>query len=194
MAEIRQKNKSTYFKFPLIDVNTNSFYTTSAWGSLTLSSIECYSFNPTSATAISISNTPVQIGSTGIWSLYLTSAEMNPTDDTEMIIKLKANEIYEQGILISLTDYNNNTLADTNNRIVGIQGTKHTLDDLSDIMVSDILTGTIDNKTVEEVLEILLAYSSGRITKDGDIYTYLKQNNTDTLFQLSASNDERVRL
>jgi hypothetical protein len=76
---------------------------------------------------------------------------------------------------------------------IEITGTKNSLDVLQDISVSDILNGTVDVKTVKETLEVLLAYSQGRIVKSGSNYAYYKQNNTTALFNLQATPSERTR-
>lgn len=64
---------------------------------------------------------------------------------------------------------------------------------LNDITVANILAGTVDTRTVEDILEILLAYSSGRITVSGTAYTYYSQNNSSSLFTLTGSTSERTR-
>lgn len=64
---------------------------------------------------------------------------------------------------------------------------------LNDISVADILAGTIDTKTVSEILEILLAYSSGRISVSGNVFTYYRQNNSSSVFTLTGSTSERTR-
>lgn len=65
---------------------------------------------------------------------------------------------------------------------------------LNDISVGDILNGTVDTKTVNEILEILLAYVNGRITVNGNTLTYYKQNNSTSLFTLTGSDSERTRI
>lgn len=52
---------------------------------------------------------------------------------------------------------------------------------------------TIDGKTHEEVLEILLAYSQGKIERTNDTYVYKKQDNTTTLFTLTSASATRTR-
>ncbi len=64
---------------------------------------------------------------------------------------------------------------------------------LNDISVADILSGTVDTKTLEEIFEILLAYANGRITVSGNNFTYYKQNNSTTLFTLAGSDTARTR-
>jgi hypothetical protein len=64
---------------------------------------------------------------------------------------------------------------------------------LNDISVSDILNGVVDTKTVEEILEILLAYANGRILVSGNSYTYYKQDNSESLFTLTGSDTTRIR-
>jgi len=76
---------------------------------------------------------------------------------------------------------------------IEISGTKNTLDVLEDISVSDILSGNVDGKTVEAVLEVLLSYSQGKIIKSGSNYTYYKQDNATSLFTLTASPTSRTR-
>ena len=76
---------------------------------------------------------------------------------------------------------------------IEITGTKNSLDVLQDISVSDILNGTIDVKTLKQTLEVLLAYSQGRIVKTGSNYAYYKQDNVTTLFNLQATPSERTR-
>jgi len=52
---------------------------------------------------------------------------------------------------------------------------------LNDITVADILAGTVDSKTVEDIYKILLAYAYGDITRSGNDYVY-KDQSDNTLF------------
>ena len=61
-------------------------------------------------------------------------------------------------------------------------------------IVDSILSATIDTKTFEQVMEILLAMASGKIIKSGSNYAYLKQDNGTTLFTLETSTSARERL
>jgi len=63
---------------------------------------------------------------------------------------------------------------------------------LNDITVADILAGTVDTKTVSEILEILLAYNNGRITVSGNVFTYYKQDGTTSLFVITGTDTERT--
>ena len=121
MAEIlRQKNQPTTFVFPLVSSGSNNYYTTSAWNDLTNKSISAYSWADTVApTILSLSQTPSQISATGLWSLSATADEMNPGSGAHdyIAIKLKANEIQEQTLLVILTSYSFQNLADTTNKV-----------------------------------------------------------------------------
>lgn len=63
---------------------------------------------------------------------------------------------------------------------------------LNDITVNDILSGTVDTKTVNQILEILLAYINGKITVSGNNYIYYKQDGTTELFTITAAESERT--
>lgn len=63
---------------------------------------------------------------------------------------------------------------------------------LNDITVNDILSGTVDTKTVNQILEILLAYINGKITVSGNNYIYYKQDGTTSLFTITAAESERT--
>ena len=63
---------------------------------------------------------------------------------------------------------------------------------LNDITVNDILSGTVDTKTVNQILEILLAYVNGKITVSGNNYIYYKQDGTTELFTITAAEAERT--
>lgn len=79
------------------------------------------------------------------------------------------------------------TLTNTINTISGNIST------LNDISVSDILNGTIDGITTSGILEILLAYSQGKIERSDNTYVYKKQDNSTTLFTLTVGSTERTR-
>ncbi len=61
-------------------------------------------------------------------------------------------------------------------------------------IVDAIFGKVIDTKTFEEISEILLAYSTGKIERTGSTYVYKKQDNTTTLFTLVSSPTDRTRL
>jgi hypothetical protein len=60
-------------------------------------------------------------------------------------------------------------------------------------IVTAIFGNTIDTKTFAQISEIMLAYSTGKIEKSGADYLYKKQDNTTTLFTLTASPTDRTR-
>lgn len=73
-------------------------------------------------------------------------------------------------------------------------------DTLDSVMVSatsaatsDIFGTTIDTKTFEEILEILLAMASGKITRSGTLFTFYKQDNTTALYTLQSERSQRTR-
>jgi len=102
---LRVKNVATKIQFPLLDATTSDYFTGTAWGSLTNASLEAYSWGDgTNAVVLAIAGTPTEIGTTGLWSLSLTQAELNPNAgvDDYIIIKLNADEIMEQALLINL--------------------------------------------------------------------------------------------
>lgn len=107
MAELlREKNVATKVVFPLIDsANRPQYFSGTVWGSLTNASVTAYSWADDEAAAtLSISGTPSELGSTGLWELSLTQSEMNPDsgNDDYISIKLNADEIDEQTLLIYL--------------------------------------------------------------------------------------------
>jgi len=269
----RIKNHETYLTFPLLDSENYEPYYTSAWSALSGASIVSYSYNDsTSAVAHTITSTPNRIDSTGLWQLHLSTSETNPNsgNDDYMIIKMDAQEIVSQTMLIKLvgTDFNdvtdaiklktdnlpndpasntvvysrlatsgyttsptvvqirqeldaNSTKLDVNigsrlatsaysdvssditsikaqTDLMSFSGSNlnvRVLDSgiLNDISVADILAGTVDTKTVTQILEILLAYANGRITVSGSNFTYYKQDNSTSLYTLAGSDTARTR-
>jgi len=61
-------------------------------------------------------------------------------------------------------------------------------------IVNAILSATIDTKTYEEVMEILLAMASGKIVRTANRFQYMKQDGSTALFTLESSSSERTRL
>jgi len=103
MAEVsRLKNVATQIVVPLINSAGRPAYHT---GTLTNTSVTAYSYQDGSGpTSRTIAGTPSQQGSSGLWALAFTQAEMNPGSgaDDYMIVKINADEIDEQTILIRL--------------------------------------------------------------------------------------------
>lgn len=107
MELTRIKNVATRIVFPLIDaVNRPLYFTGTAWGALTNAALTAYYsdagadwtiFNPV------LTGTPTEIGTLGVWKLLLSQAEMN---HDLIMIKLSADEIDEQTILINCTGAN----------------------------------------------------------------------------------------
>jgi hypothetical protein len=102
MEFLRKKNRATRLVFPLIDLNNRpAYFTGTVWGSLTNAAITAYKFSDgSSATTQTISGTPTELGTTGEWELALTQAECN---NNYMMLKLNADEIDEQTLLIQFT-------------------------------------------------------------------------------------------
>jgi len=103
---IRTKNTATRIIFPLISTtNRPAYYTATTWVGLTNENITAYSWRDNQAGAsLTISGTPVQLGSTGLWELALTAGEMNPDSggDDYVVVKLNADEIDEQTVYVRL--------------------------------------------------------------------------------------------
>ena len=117
MELFRKKGTATTFVFPLVSSGSNSYYTTSAWTNLTNTSISAYQWSDTiTPTSFTLSQTPTQLTSTGLWQLSATAIDMTQTGDY-IAIKLKANEIQEQTILVLLTSYSMQSIADINNKV-----------------------------------------------------------------------------
>lgn len=57
----------------------------------------------------------------------------------------------------------------------------------------DIFGTSIDGKTFEEILEILLSMAQGKITRTGAVFTFYKQDNTTALFTLESERSQRTR-
>lgn len=104
MEIFKQKNSTTYINFPLIDAtNTPEYWSGMTWASAANTSIKgIYSDSNGAYASQAISNTPVEYQTTGTFTLQLTSGEMN---HDKITIKLKADEIEEQTILIDTTMY-----------------------------------------------------------------------------------------
>jgi hypothetical protein len=117
MELIRQSNLATTITFPLISSGSNNFFTGTAFSALTNGSKVLYTWtdsnNPTSAT---LTNNPIEVGSTGIWYLNLTQAETSSTNNFA-VIKLKGNQIQDQSILIHFTNYQFKNIADSTNKV-----------------------------------------------------------------------------
>jgi len=100
----RVKNVASRIAFPLIDVTDGiTYFTGTAWGALTNAALTAYYsdagadwtvFNPV------LTGTPTEIGTLGEWKLLLSADELN---HDQILIKLKADEILEQTILINTT-------------------------------------------------------------------------------------------
>jgi hypothetical protein len=203
MAEIRLRNTSTNVVFPLLSADTFQPYYTSAWGSLTSASVIAYCWSDSvSAFSHSITSTPNRLGNSGLWQLSLSTSEMNPSSSASyMAITFDADEIESQTLLIDLKDndiYSTSTSIKSKTDLLTFSGSNlnaRVVDKgiLNDITVANILAGTVDTITVEDILEILLAFTSGRITVSGTTYTYYSQNNTSSLFSLTGSTSERTR-
>jgi len=105
MEITREKNVATKIMFPLIDSVLRPEYRT---GALTGVVVTAYSWSDSQTSALlAIADTPTH-KTVGLWELSLTQGEMNPDTgaDDYIIIKINANEIDEQAILIKLQDYN----------------------------------------------------------------------------------------
>jgi len=181
MELFRTKNLATRISFPLITSGSTDYFTGTAWESLTNASISAYSWQDSqSATSLSISGTPVELNSTGLWHMPLSQSEMNPNsgNDDYIIIKFNASEIQEQSILIQLQEYN----------IKETSAVKNTTAEISAAVYETV----IDTKSVEEILEILMAYSIGNISKSGTTFTYKKQDGTTTLFTITGTDSART--
>lgn len=181
MEVLRKKNQATRIVFPLVTSGSTDYFTGTAWGSLTSAVIDAYSWQDgQSATSLSISGTPTEVGSAGLWDLPLSQSEMNPTsgDDDYIIIKLNAGEIQEQSVLIQLQEYD----------IKESSAVKNTTAELS----AAVFETVVDTKSVEEILEILMAYSIGNISKSGSSFTYKKQDGTTTIFTITGTDSART--
>lgn len=99
------------------------------------------------------------------------------------------------GVLQTEYDSTQSTLSTINGTVNTISSNLATVDGIVDNikLKTDLLPdSTIDGKTHEEVLEILLAYVMGKVVKSGDSYIYKKQNGTTTLFTLTTSETQRT--
>ena len=119
MELLKKKNQATNFIFPLVSSGSNEYFSTSAWANMTNASVSAYSWSDAlSATILPLSQQPIQIAATGIWSLSATANEMNPSNHDHILIKIEAGEIQDQALLVLLTDYATQNLADVNNKVV----------------------------------------------------------------------------
>ena len=126
----RVKNQATRIYFPLIDESDGkTFFTGTVWGSLTNEAIQAVYDDGTADQALVITGTPTESGTiTGYWYLDLTAPQMN---HDIIVIKLNADEIDEQSILITTTI---RTLLGTLALESGIEG--HCNDALADYEVA----------------------------------------------------------
>jgi len=58
---------------------------------------------------------------------------------------------------------------------------------------SAIFGTTIDTKTFEEILEILLAMATGKVNRTNEVFKYYKQDNTTELYTLTSTTTARTR-
>jgi len=116
MEVTREKNLATRIMFPLISISDHvAYFTGTTWAGLTNETITARSFNDDETNqALTIAGVPVEVAGTGEWELALTATEMNPDTSAHnyVLIKLNADEIDEQTILINLKLYS--TIAFTN--------------------------------------------------------------------------------
>jgi hypothetical protein len=146
MELFREKNKATIFTFPLVLSESNEYYT-SAWANLTDSSISAFSWNDNDIPVYqTISQTPVQIGSTGIFYLSATATEMNPISGASdyLLISIKAEEIRTQSMLIILNDFSLQDLNSNYRTILGLNSS-NTIDEITAVPV---------NPTISEALSL----------------------------------------
>jgi len=61
-------------------------------------------------------------------------------------------------------------------------------------VVDAMLSTTVDTKTFTEVLEILIAMATGKISRANNKFTYYKQDNSTELYTLESVRNERTRL
>jgi len=183
MELFRKKNQATTLVFPLLSASSDGYYTQSTWAGMTNQLISAYSWSDsvTLPNSTTISGTPQQLGSTGEWSLSATASEMNPNsgNDDYMVIKLNADEIKEQTILVILSDYS-------------IQESI-TVSNITSAAVQDILSGTVDTKTLSDIFTILLADAVGNVNRVNQVFTYYKQDGTTVAFQNTSTSLTRRR-
>jgi len=64
----------------------------------------------------------------------------------------------------------------------------------NDITVAQILSGGIDNTTLQDAMEKLLSFCIGKIEVDGEVLRYFYQNSSTSAFALSGNNTGRIRI
>ena len=98
----RVKNQATRIYFPLIDESDGkTFFTGTVWGSLTDETIQAVFDDGTADQELTLTGTPTESNYiTGYWYLDLTAPQIN---HNIIAIKLNADEIDEQSILITTT-------------------------------------------------------------------------------------------
>lgn len=93
---------------------------------------------------------------------------------------------------------NTNTIKVTTNKFTfsGSNVNSYVADkhNFNDITVANILNGSVDNTTLEVVLEKILAYCRGRVNVNGSLLTYYYGDNTTSAFSLSSTNYHRTRI
>jgi len=125
--------------------------------------------------------------------------------DTETIVnQINSTSAFDNSLTIvnqiNLTSASESNIVDqinaTSADISGLETIIHANDlsaSYNDITVSDIFAGVVDSVTVEEILTNLLSWSTGKIERVGDNFTYFKQDNLTSAFSLSGSPAERIR-
>lgn len=109
MEIFRKKNQATRIVFPLINSSSRPDYYT---GSLTGAVVSGVSWQDGQAAAsYSITDTPSQVGTIGLWELSLTQSEMNPDtgSDDYIAVYINGTEVDQQTVLIQLQSYDSKT-------------------------------------------------------------------------------------
>jgi len=180
----RQKNVAAYFVIPMIDKSSPESYKTGE----SVTDTAYYNDGSGVWTSLPITDIFSEIGSTGLYEITLTAAEMN---HDQIIIKLTATNSQDNSIIVNTLT--NTVIDNIANKVWDEARTSHTTSGSFGETVGLLPSTTIDGKSHTDTLKWILAFATGKINRSGNSYAYRDQTDTADLFTLTASTSARTR-
>lgn len=179
-----KKNEVTELAFPMIDDSTPADFK----DGLSVADTAYRKDGAGAWTAMAITDTATEIGSTGMYQISLTAAEMN---HDYIIIKLTAASAADQMLVIKTytKDIDDNVGLGTDAIAAAVLSSAAVTKITNDIM-AEIVDGSI---SVKVALQKIMSYAIGKIAKSVDVYTYYKQDNSTVDFTLTLTSVQRTR-
>lgn len=129
---------------------------------------------------------------------YLANLDTTVSSRTASSATVSANIVQMNGVSVTSADFQNTQAEISAACVLGIEDKFSFSGDYVNVNTSAIadriMATSVDTKTVEEILEILLSFTSGKIVRTNSSYLYYKQDNSTSLFTLSGSSDGRSRV